>query len=112
MAPEQAQGDIRAISPATDVYALGAILYECLTGRPPFRGANNQELLAKAITEKAQTPQLHNPDVTDEFAALVLRMLAKKREDRPRDCGEIIVKLRTIRVFKSDPPPGTKFTDA
>jgi serine/threonine protein kinase len=110
MSPEQIRDEM--LDHRADIYSFGASAYELVTGRPPFRAANNQELLAKAITEKAQTPQLHNKDVTDQFAALVLQMLAKKREDRPRDAGEIIVKLRTIRVFKSDPPPGTKFVDS
>jgi serine/threonine protein kinase len=103
MSPEQIRGDF--LDARSDIYSLGASAYELVTARPPFRAASNQELLSKHIAEKPVSPQMHNPDVTDEFAALVLRMLGKKREDRPRDCQEIQMALRSIRVFKSDPPP-------
>jgi serine/threonine protein kinase len=103
MSPEQIRGQF--LDARSDIYSLGASAYELVTARPPFRGTSNQELLSKHIAEKPVSPQVHNPDVTDEFAALVLRMLGKKREDRPRDFQEIQMALRSIRVFKSDPPP-------
>ena len=102
MSPEQIRDEV--IDQRADVYSFGASAYELVTARPPFRGASNQDLLQKHIAEKPVSPQVHNPDVTDEFAALILRMLAKKREDRPRDFHEVLMKLRTLRVFKSDAP--------
>ena len=74
-----------------------------MTGRPPFRGASSQDLLNKHLIEKPIPPQVYNPDVTDEFADLVLRMLAKKQEDRPQNFHEVLMELRKIKVFKSDP---------
>jgi serine/threonine protein kinase len=103
MSPEQIRGEF--LDTRADIYSYGASVYELLTGRPPFRASSNQELLTKHITEKPASPQQHNPEVTDELAALVLRMLAKKREDRPRDFHEIIMALRSIRVYKGDPAP-------
>jgi serine/threonine protein kinase len=103
MSPEQIRGQF--LDTRADIYSFGVSVYELITARPPFRGASNQELLTKHITEKPVSPQFHNPEVTDEFASLVLRMLAKKRDDRPRDFSEIVMALRGIRVFKGDPPP-------
>ncbi len=106
MSPEQIRGEF--LDARADVYSYGATVYELLAGKPPFRAASNQELLTKHIIEKPVSPQVHVPDVTDEFAALVLRMLAKKREDRPRDFTEILMALRSLRVFKGDAMPGAE----
>jgi serine/threonine protein kinase len=99
MSPEQIRGlplDARA-----DVYSFGASAYELITGRPPFRAGSNQELLQKHISEKPTTPRVYNPDVTEEFADLILKMLSKKKEDRPRDFHDVLMKMRTMKVFKS-----------
>jgi serine/threonine protein kinase len=100
MSPEQIRG--LPLDGRADVYSFGASAFEIVTGRPPFRAASSQDLLAKHITEKPVTPQSFNPDVTDEFAGLVLRMLSKKKEGRPRDFHEVMMQLRTMKVFKSD----------
>jgi serine/threonine-protein kinase len=106
MSPEQIRG--QALDGRADVYSFGANAYELTTGRPPFRASSNQELLSKHISEKPISPQFHNPDLSDEFAELVLRMLAKKKEDRPRDFHEVLMKLRSISVYKSEPPTKAK----
>jgi serine/threonine protein kinase len=106
MSPEQIRDEI--LDTRADIYSFGASAYELVTGRPPFRAASHQELLTKHITEKPVTPQAHNPDVTDQFAALILRMLAKKREQRPRDFHEVLMSLRGMRILKSVAPPAAK----
>jgi serine/threonine-protein kinase len=100
MSPEQIRGE--NLDGRADIYSFGASAYEIVTGRPPFRAASSHELLTKHITEKPATPQAYNADVSDEFAELTLRMLAKKRQERPHDFHEVLMKLRTIKVFKSE----------
>ena len=103
MSPEQIRKE--PLDGRADIYSLGAMFYEMLTGRPPFRGATMHDLLNKQLTEKAVTPQIHNKDVTDEFSALLLKMLAKKKEERPQTCHEILMAMRKLKVLKSDPDP-------
>ena len=99
MSPEQIRG--LALDGRADIYSFAATAYEFVTGRPPFRGASSQDLLAKHITEKPSSPAVHNSEVTKEFGELVLHMLAKKKEDRPKDFHEVLMKMRTLKVFKS-----------
>jgi serine/threonine protein kinase len=99
MSPEQIRG--QGLDARADIYSFGASAYEVITGRPPFRAATPADLLTKHMTEKPVSPQVYNTDVTDEFAALVLRMLAKRKEERPKDFHEVLMKLRTIQVFKT-----------
>jgi serine/threonine protein kinase len=103
MAPEQIRR--LPLDGRADIYGLGCTFYELMTGRPPFRGNNIQDLLNKQLVEKAQTPQSHNKDITDEFAALTLRMLSKKKEERPDNCHEVLIAMRKMKVYKSDPDP-------
>jgi len=103
MSPEQIRG--QSLDARADIYSFGASMYEVITGRPPFRAASPTDLLNKHIIEKPISPQVYNPDVTDECAALVLRMLAKKKQDRPKDFHEVLMQLRGIRVFKADKGP-------
>src|SRR5262245_12361529 len=98
MSPEQIRGE--PLDGRADVYSFGASCFELTTMRPPFRAASAHDLLTKQIAEKPVSPRVHNPDITDECAELILRMLNKKREDRPRDFHEVLMALKTIKVFK------------
>jgi len=101
MSPEQIRGHI--LDSRADIYSYGATCYEVLTGRPPFRGRDAQDLLTKHITEKPVNPRQINPDITEHFAALVMKMLEKKKEDRPRDFHDVLMQMRNLRVLKSQP---------
>jgi len=101
MSPEQIHK--QPLDGRADIYSLGAMFYEMLTGRPPFRGTSIADLLNKQLIEKPSSPQNYNKDVTDDFAALLLKMLAKKKEDRPPACHDILIAMRKMKVLKSDP---------
>jgi serine/threonine protein kinase len=101
ISPEQIRS--RPLDGRADMYSFAASAYELVTGRPPFTAAGNQELLVKHIRERPYSPQTRNPDLTKEFSDLVLQMLAKKKEDRPKDFHEVLMKLRSIKIFKSEP---------
>jgi WD40 repeat protein/predicted Ser/Thr protein kinase len=77
MSPEQAGGLTEEIGPLTDVYALGAILYECLTGRPPFRGASSRETLAQVRSADPVPPSRLQPAVPRDLETVCLKCLEK-----------------------------------
>jgi serine/threonine protein kinase len=82
MSPEQARGDTQAISPATDVYGLGAILYELLAGKPPLVAASTVETL-KLVCERKPIPPSHlRTGVPAELEAICLRCLEKNPAER------------------------------
>jgi len=82
MAPEQAAGDGKAIGPATDVYALGAILYEALTGRPPFRAASAMDTVMQVLHDDPVPPARLQPKLPRDLETICLKCLAKKPDQR------------------------------
>jgi serine/threonine-protein kinase len=93
MAPEQAKGS-KHVGPHTDVYALGAILFEMLTGRPPFVGDDLPELLAKQLFEPPPSPRTLVP-LSVEMEAIILSCLEKDPTARPKGMLELRDRLKT-----------------
>jgi PAS domain S-box-containing protein len=89
MAPEQAAGRLDLIDRRTDVYGLGAILYEILTGTPPFTGDSTEEVLRKVREEAPAPPRQLWPEVPPRLEAVCLQSLAKRPEDRCAIAGEL-----------------------
>ncbi len=94
MAPEQVEGRSRDISPATDVYGLGAVLYEMLVGRPPFRGATNTDTLRQVLTDEPEPPRRRRRDVPSDLQTICLKCLEKEPAQRYASAAELAEDLR------------------
>jgi len=104
MSPEQAMGE-RDVDARADVFALGCVFYECLTGRAPFASAHAVAVLAKVLQEDPARPSELRADLDPRFDELVSKLLAKKREERLRDASAVLAALDELaeRVARPDP---------
>ena len=89
MSPEQARGDNRAVGPSADIYALGAVLYEMLTGRPPFKGTSASETLMSVAYQDPVAPSRFRPKVPRDLETICLKCLAKVPARRYPTTGEL-----------------------
>ncbi len=94
MSPEQVLG--RAFDGRSDIYSLGTVLFECLTGELPFSG-EMQSILYRIVHELPQSPRALVPDLDEELAGIVLACLAKNPEERPQKAGDLAQTLRRYR---------------
>jgi serine/threonine-protein kinase len=92
MAPEQARGE-GGITPAVDVYGLGAILYACLTGRPPFTGPTVLETIKQVIESEPAPPRSIRPQANKDLAAVALKCLRKDPTQRYRSAEEVAAEV-------------------
>lgn len=95
-APEQAGMLKRPVDGRSDLYALGALLFECATGRPPFLADDAGELVRLHATQAPPSAAELNPDVTPAFAAIVARLLAKDPDDRYQTGGGLLRDLNRL----------------
>jgi serine/threonine protein kinase len=86
MAPEQIRGE--PVSAATDTYALGCVMYECMCGRPPFAEVQGMRILWAHLQDSPPDPRSARPDMSDELARTLLTALEKDAAKRPRSAGE------------------------
>ncbi|MEZ4299491.1 MAG: protein kinase [Polyangiaceae bacterium] len=95
MAPEQARGE-PDIDARADVFALGCVLFRCLTGKPAFEGEDALAVLLKVALEDAPRAQKLRPDVPEALDTLVARMLSKTRGERPANGEAVLAELSTL----------------
>jgi eukaryotic-like serine/threonine-protein kinase len=88
MAPEQLLDE--DVDGRADLYAMGVVLYECLTGQRPIDGDSVPSLIARILAERPVPPRERNPDVPAELSALVMRLLARDRGERPRTAADVL----------------------
>jgi serine/threonine protein kinase/Flp pilus assembly protein TadD len=96
MSPEQARGD--AIDYRSDIFSLGCVLYEAATGEPPFQADSLLGLIHEIATKEPAPLSVLRPELQPEFVRLVMRCLAKDREERAESAAELATELRTFTL--------------
>ncbi len=104
MSPEQAAADPH-IDHRSDIYAVGAMAYELLTGRPPFIGATPQQVLAAHVTEAPDAVGKRRPGIPSALEAVIMRCLAKRPADRWQTAGELHAALEPLATPSSGITP-------
>ena len=112
MAPEQARGNTAIVGPLADVYAIGAVLYYCLTGRSPFRAMNSLEVLRQVVEDEPISPRQFNRDASVDLETICLKCLRKSpggryssaaslREELDRFIRGVPIQARPISKIES-----------
>lgn len=101
MSPEQIRGE--TLDRRADVYSFGCVMFELLTGRPPYTASSPNELLEKHLKAGIPSVMVYNNNVSRECADLIRRMIAKKKEARPQSMWEVLQEFRTLHFFTRKP---------
>ncbi|MCH8225705.1 MAG: protein kinase [Chloroflexi bacterium] len=100
MPPEQAMGG--EVTPKSDLYSLGAMLYEMVTGRPPFLGDDSVAIIGQHINTPPVAPTWHNDRCPRALDALILRLLAKDPSERPESASDVLSALDAIELVADE----------
>ena len=105
MPPEQAMGG--DVTPRSDLYSLGAMLYQMVTGRPPFLGDDSVSIIGQHINTPPVSPTWHNGECPRPLEALIMRLLAKDPSERPESATDVLSALDAIDLTTSVEQPAT-----
>lgn len=105
--PEQC-ADSSRVDARSDIYSLGATLFEILTGELPFKGRTPIEMVRQVLNAPTPDPRSVNPQIPPEVAALVMRMMSRNPEDRPQSAAELSGELRRLIYGENSAPAGRK----
>ena len=108
LSPEQAQG--HAVNEASDLYSIGVVLFEMLTGRPPFDGDSAVAIALKHVSEPPPSPREFRPEIPPQLEAVVLKSLAKTPEQRYGDADSFIRDLEVAEAALDGHPPDSETT--
>jgi len=101
MAPEQIRG--QQLDARADIYSFGCMVHEFFSGKAPFTANSPTELLQRHLSSKAQPLTVFDKNITPEFAAYVLRMMAKDPKDRPTNMKDVMMEFKTQKIFYNPP---------
>lgn len=103
MSPEQIRGD--PVSPKSDLYSLGVVMFEMLTGEKPYQASNPMQLLVKRVSEPPARPRDFVPDISGAWETIVMRCLAEDPADRPASMDDVLGALDLTEELISLYPP-------
>ncbi len=111
MSPEQIRGS--QLDQRSDVYSFGCVLFELVTGKPPYTGTSPNDLLNKHLSAPIPSPLVSNDNVTPEYANVIKKAMAKKPEQRFDSMWELLKTMRVTKIFKRPPriPESSIFDD-
>jgi serine/threonine protein kinase len=103
MSPEQIRG--QALDARADIYSFGCMVHEFFSGKPPFTANSPNELLQRHLSTRPQPLTVFDKNITPEFAAYVTRLMAKDPKDRPGSMKDVMMEIKTQKIFYNPPQP-------